>query len=320
MGKDSFDDTENSLRRRSEGVSSKEVDTHRVRSKKSSKSKKRFSAPKRLTGDKKKGLLRENLPDSISTEKLKLSSDGCTVLSGTIEQLLALMLYNYQKVNIKEHQKQIIFIYPTIIHHKTLLSYLSRTYSTASNVVKKRVIDIVTLVVTLHSKRFSDTYPDGIQLRDLIIDFVTANCSDKLFGADILRILTFLNETVEKSPVPPENDEVLSELSPRQFAKQLCVIEMRLFKDIPLCDVLEKFNKGKSKAFNHCSDWFEKLSSYVISCILLTGDKNGRSALLNRFIDVAKKMLRNEKFRICNEFIFRFSKSWNSKVKAIVEW
>ena len=94
-----------------------------------------------------------------------------------------------------------------------------------------------------------------------------------------------------------ESKGQIAELSPKQLAKQLCAIEIRLFKQIRLYNLVDKrFEKNLAPGYKNCSDWFDSLSAYVTSCILLTGVTSARTALINRFIDVSYRCMEHRNF------------------------
>ena len=54
------------------------------------------------------------------------------------------------------------------------------------------------LIVKYHKHRFQDDFEGGTELHELIINFISSNCSDKTFNKQLLSILGSLNVSTQQ--------------------------------------------------------------------------------------------------------------------------
>lgn len=125
----------------------------------------------------------------------------------------------------------------------------------------------------------------------MIIHFVGANCTDPDHGKDLLSILGHFRQETKKGD--QDDGMPLNEMTPKQVAKQLFIIDHNYFHSIALHEFLDRnFLKsiGDSELRKFCK-WFNKLSCFVSSSILQTTLTTNRTKLINRFIVMAYKCM-----------------------------
>lgn len=146
-------------------------------------------------------------------------------------------------------------------------------------------------MVQFHKNRFESSRPDN-ELQSMIIHFVGAHCTDATHGKDLLSILGFFRHEPKKG----DQDDGMSfyDMTPRQIAKQLFIIDHSYFRKIPLYEFLDRnFLKsmGDHSEIRKFCKWFNKFSCFVSSSILQTTLTTNRTKLINRFIVMAYKCM-----------------------------
>ena len=179
------------------------------------------------------------------------------------------------------YQKQFVLVYPSLVEDEVLLRFLFKKFKKRISVIKerlvfllryhwcinleRRVFNVLSLITHYHPRRFVSQ-----GTHNMLIEFVHQNCMDSVCGSELLRLLGQIQKATRPTKTEQDDGMALEEMTPKQVAKQLFLIDLGFLKKIPLDMFLdEKFLKQRANSpLRDFSDWFNKRSSYVSSSIL----------------------------------------------------
>ena len=171
-------------------------------------------SPEPRKGRHRRGLLgswgwRDDKKQQLESVKSRLANDDAivwgtekseTIRSAPLSQMQQLLIYDSRLRDLKQFQREFVLVYPSLVDDEELLRFLMKRYNKGCDQVKRRVLDVIEMMVTYHQPRFTNAHPNGEHLRDVFIEFAGKHCTDKIFGSELLSTLAVINV---RTPRPP---------------------------------------------------------------------------------------------------------------------
>jgi len=227
-----------------------------------------------------------------------VENEAACVLAATKDQLVALLSYD-SGVDMERFQKIFLCTYPAFMESEDFLQAMIVRFKQSKTVVgRNRVIDILSLWIDIQRVHIRENE----ELKRQVLQFVNQTAEHDKYAKKFLSIMAKLNDGV--SSLPSSSTSGLPEwqmLKSKELGRQLCIINSRLLKKIPLPDLLDgKYNKqpsfGEVTAINTFATWFNIECNWAATAILNTNGFQETIYVITLFVSVIAKCLALKNF------------------------